>query len=392
MIDLSVYANQIQTEINALFNASALSDIQIVVFTDVGRYKAKKRRGNKVTTYINALLTSTPGANETANDGTGIYTDNLVLEFAVPLVGPRFNATEMHPTEEDDVFVFVEQVKSLVDKYFSTNVYDKYTDEDGKVYSVGFDFSMSATGAVGNDPRIGYYVTFTVYIVLSLVQNGINSRSVTLMIDGESVPFQSMSVKRTGVSNANVYSNSDNNVSKMLYTSSIFAIEVGFPAVTKGVATQFADYLTGGKSNTAHFVKLDWSGQEYYYLMTYGDISSSVEGTANVGLTMPLVELESESLLAAYPAKYTVARINVAETTKTVSLTVNTDCVVMSNGISERSAGAFSITVDPDKLEYDEETEYFLTVVACPLDNTAVTFSNVIGGSMTVIQEGVING
>ena len=234
MIDLSVYANQIQTEINALFNASALSDIQIVVFTDVGRYKAKKRRGNKVTTYINALLTSTPGANETANDGTGIYTDNLVLEFAVPLVGPRFNATEMHPTEEDDVFVFVEQVKSLVDKYFSTNVYDKYTDEDGKVYSVGFDFSMSATGAVGNDPRIGYYVTFTVYIVLSLVQNGINSRSVTLMIDGESVPFQSMSVKRTGVSNANVYSNSDNNVSKMLYTSSIFAIEVGFPAVTKG--------------------------------------------------------------------------------------------------------------------------------------------------------------
>ena len=250
MINLTQYAQQIETGLNDLVDNS----IRFVVWSDIGKYKQGARQGNSVTRYINCLLTRAPGQINTGNSGLIIASDSITLQVAVPTDPPRATGLEDNPEVNMDVYEFVEKIRNVMDAYFSQNIINGYTDENGKTYQTGMQYSLSATGNTDLAPTIGTYITFSVYITVNIVQNGINSREVKIYIDGEEVPFLTASPNRASVKATDVYAGS--NESETVVTSTAFIVEISQPATTGRIADQFNEYLLYGAPNIAHFAEI----------------------------------------------------------------------------------------------------------------------------------------
>lgn len=384
MIDLTQYANIIEVGLNNALNDSYL---KFVVWSDMGKFKRPERNGNTVTTYINCLLTRAPGTINTGNNGLVIATDSLTLQIAVPTRQPRSTAEAPSPEVEDDVYVFVEQIRNIVDDYFSHNVIQSFTEGD-KTYQAGMQYSLSATGDADIAPMLANYITFSVYITVNVVQNGINSREVSIELDGETIPFLTASPNRACERSSDTYS--DGGETENIITTTALSIDVAQPATTGKVTSQFTDYLLRGNRNMFHFLKLTIGDDSEIYPVTFGDTSASADGVLNMGTTIPFIRVRSAADLLRFPTYFTVVRF-VVTSFGSINFTVNGECIyAYANQIVKTPGGATSITVDEDMCEYDGEN-YFLQIRFCPTGTTAVTVTNNSSLSMQTEQQGVLN-
>lgn len=385
MINLKAYATNLQNGLNTAFNNP---NIQFTVWSDVGKYKRAKRKGNVVTSFINCILRREPGSIMTGNNGLIMATDSLRLEVAVPLMEPRQTVEAPAETIIEDTYAFVEKVRNVMDGYFSKNTIVGFTDEDGVSYMAGMEYSFSATGPVSLDPMIGQHIDFTVYISVNVVQNGINSRETRIEIDGRAIPFLTASPNRASVKSTDVYSDSPNGESDNIMISSAFVMDLSQPATSGVITSQFAKYLLHGRLNTAHFMKVTIGEESAYSVVTFGDISQSIEGVSNIGETMPLIRMRWNEDIMGFPKYMTVVRISVTgQTPVTVTVTPSADCIMHFGFITE-GATARTLEIKPEWLEYDEANdEYYMYVAACPKGNSAVTLT-ITGAASTVIQQG----
>lgn len=385
MIDLKQYAQMIQTGLNALLNSETL---KFVVWTDVGRYKRAGRTRNAVTTYINCLLERRPGEILTSNGGLEIANDSITFRCAVPLATPRQTTERVPPEVQADEYIFVEQIRSVLDTYFSTNTVRSFT-ENGVTYEAGMEYSFAATGDANMAPMIGDYIMLDVYITISVVQNGINSRNISVELDGERVPFLSASPNRAGERASETYS--DGGEVENIITTTAFSMDVSQPMTTGKVTSQFIDYLLHGQRNVYHFLKLTIGEQSEIYPVTFGDISASVEGSLNAGTVMPFIRVRAISDLLSFPTYFTVARL-IVKTFGTVTVSVSGPAIVSyANTIEEfDAASSYSIALNEDDCEWDGEN-YFLQIRACPLGDEPVriTCSSLLVTVQTD-QQGVI--
>ena len=385
MIDLEQYSQMIQTGLNTLLNSPTL---EFIVWSDVGKYKRAKRQVNTVTTAINCLLTRQPGEIMTSNGGLAIANDSLTFYCAVPLQTPRQTASVV-PEVQNDQYVFVEQIRSILDAYFSTNTVSSFT-ENGLTYEAGMQYSFAATGDSNMAPMIGEYLMLDVYITISVVQNGINSRNISVELDGERVPFLSASPNRAGDRASDTYS--DSGEVENIITTTAFSIDVSQPMTTGKVTSQFIDYLLTGQRNVYHFLKLTIADRSQIYPVTFGDISASVEGSLNAGTVMPFIRVRGLSDLLAFPEYFTVARL-VLNNAGTITVNVSAPCIVSyANVVKEYpKAAAISIDITQDICEYDG-TNYFLQIRACPTTDAVVDItcrSSLV--TLTTDQQGVVN-
>lgn len=385
MIDLKQYAQMIQTGLNALLDSETL---QFVVWTDVGRYKRAGRTRNSVTTYINCLLERRPGEILTSNGGLEIANDSITFRCAVPLATPRQTTETVPPEVQADEYIFVEQIRSVLDTYFSTNTVSSFT-EDGVTYEAGMEYSFAATGDANMAPMIGDYIMLDVYITIAVVQSGINSRNISIELDGERVPFTTASPNRAGERASETYS--DGGEVENIITTTALSIDVSQPMTTGKVTSQFIDYLLHGKRNVYHFLKLTIGEQSEIYPVTFGDISASVEGSLNAGTVMPFIRVRAISDLLSFPTYFTVARL-IVKTFGTVTVSVSGPAIVSyANTIEEfDAASSYSIALNEDDCEWDGEN-YFLQIRACPLGDEPVRIA--CSSSLVTVQtdqQGVI--
>ena len=382
MINLTSYAKTIEDGLNALLDNA---NIQFVVWCDVGKYKQPLRTGNKVTTYINCLLTRSTGTVQTGGGGLTIAVDNLRLEFAVPLKEPRQQAyAETAPEVENNQFPFVEQIRNIADTYFSTNTQTPYT-ENGVTYGAGFQYALTDTQIVEMATSIGGYATFAASISVYVVENGINSRSVSVEIDGINAPFMTLSPSRANEMSTDVYS--DGGESESIVTSTAFSLQIAQPATTDTVTEQFLDYLLDGDKNTVHFLKVTMGDKVKLYTITFGNVAASVEGSQNVGTVIPLLQVRNNPDLLNYPSYFTAATFT---QTGSVTITPSVDCLLYLGGVYELSAGQ-SVTVNvTDDMSYYNGSENVILVYACPA-NTGETVTLTSNVQLTILQQGVAN-
>lgn len=313
MINVNTIAENIENGLNAAF---ADPNIALHVWTDVGKYEKPVRTGNSVKVTLPALLTCISSSNTTASGGLVLGLQSLLLQIRFPQRKPRTSPDE----EPEEDYAFVEQMRDLLDAYFSAN--KTFAIEDGDTtYKVGMSYGISVSGTAELSNHLAPSYELDVNINLLYAENGVNSRDVTAQFDGVPVNFETANPARSATVSTDVYSSSDL-IATNFVNSTAFSVDCTIPATTNEVTMQFVEYLLKGKANTAHFVKLTWgTAAEKVFLMTMKDIQASVSGVENVGLVLPLMEI-SRADMANYPEGFYVARLTLENIEEETSITL----------------------------------------------------------------------
>lgn len=382
MIDIWQFAKTIERGLNKE------EGIVFKVWTDVGSYDAGTRVGNKGQNTIPCLLRRVSSPVTTPNNGILVATENLVLDVAVPFAPPRIVASDpTQPVVQDiedsrsGIYAFVELIREYLDNYFSTNRFEAF-EIDGETYQCGFEHHLGEIGDSSIQAGIGQFVTFSVEITIHLVQNGLNSMSVKVFIDGEQTPFLTASPSRNTIKQSDIYAGQGSE-SKTLNTSTAFALEISAPATDSRVISEFIDYLLYGKKDVAHFVKVKMGEKTRLMYATFGDVSASVEGVLNVGTTITITPIADNPELLEYPDYFKVFKISLPLAEQEVTLAVETDgeFELHFGGEFYKEGGKLydykgteipAIKVNTESLLYDYDTEMYYTYITMVSDSTVV--------------------
>lgn len=398
MIDVSTYAKEIEDGLNALISDLDNDDADIRdgyrfhVCPDIMEYKKAERveGRNKVLTFINCLLESTPSENATTANGLVLLVENFTLQIAVPTGMQRVTPSTMQQQQsidgESGVFLFVEKIKQIINSYFKLNEIETLQDDDGNVYACGFSYTQPSAGYADFAPVIGEYISLEAYITVNIVQNGVNSKNVAVEIDGESTPYQVLRPNRSVITSA-VVTSDGTGASKAITTATTLALDIALPATTGTITQQFNEFLVHGDINVAHFVKFSLNtNQSRYYLMTYGDISAQAEGVQNVGLTMPLIECVNNISLLDFPDYMKVLKISVDDLSddvisvhitrtggdNSVAFLVGRGSPIIVDRFLSLVNSPINMLVNRSSFDYDDETDEYTTyVILCPVDKSA---------------------
>ncbi len=353
---------------------NAVMDIENTEFrivSDIGEYKESERIENTVINYINAVLTTSPSANETANGGLVVAIEQFALRVIVPTIRIKTTPTEDPQSWENGEAVYVQKIKSIIDDFFKSNTNTEMTEGDN-IYSLGFTYSMSGTGNPAIEPLVGECIDFIVNIAVTVVQNGINSMDVIVTVDGKRVPYQKALPNRTAVQTSNVFSSDP--AAKILETSTIFALDVETPALK--TISSAGHWLLYGEVNEAHIVGMTYGEEKRYFLLQFVNSRGLSAGVANIGESYGLSECAYMPDMLDFPDAYTVTEQTFDTVPTEMTVSVPNDgtyiCLFPDSTISEMTAGS-SKTVDiPDSgLFYDEASEkYVAYFIYCKLEDT----------------------
>ena len=352
---------------NGLNAVNDIENTEFVVMPDLGEYKISTRQRNTVTNYINCILTTSPQANDTANGGLVIAIDQFALRVIVPTEKIRTTPGEDPISYEDDVYKYVEHIKSLVDEMFAVNKTGSM-EVGGKTYSLGYTYSMSATGDRQLITQIGDCIDFTVNIAVTIVQSGVNSMDVVVTVDGKRVPYQSATPNRSVQQTNNVFS--DDTEMKTIVLSSAFAMDMAAPAIQD--MSSAGKWLLDGKTNEAHFVGITYGSATKYYLLTFMNARGQSEGVTNVGENYAFAESPNIPDLLAFPEEYNVSATAFSAPTGELQVNIPSDgtyiCLLPDGSIKEYAAGtSFTAEVPEKGMLYDEDG-YYAYVVMCKLE------------------------
>ena len=365
MIELSVLANKLQDDLNALLGNP---EIQFKIWSEAGQYQAFQRVDNTVTWFINGNLRRTTSSNDANDLVMGV--NGLTLDFAIPIKQPRTNTTQ---TEEDlakikdGQYPFVEYITKAINGYFDKA--QVFTIKDGdSTYSIGFRAGMSTTGIVDLVPVLGNCITVNVFIELIYIQSGVNSKSVKITIDGQAIPFQSLRWGRSPMVERSVYAGDLD--SKNVITSTAFAIDIDLPiSITGPDNNPVSSYLLSGTPNVAHFVNLSIDGTEYNYFMTDNAAQASAQGISITGTSVSYMEVSNGYFEPGVNkmGMFIVPNSQVKKITAQVEVSNNPysgEFLACVGGKCAKYPLSFSIDITPDMLIYNKDKNaYYLTVV-----------------------------
>lgn len=378
MISLSSIANLIQTGINA----NMPENMQIKVWTDVGKYEPAIRTLNTIEYIFPALLTSVSSTNSTTNGGLIMGLQSLVLELKIPQEMPR---TTPEPTTDLD-YSFVENIRSILDNYFAANKTTVIVDGT-TTYKVGIAYGISESGNAEISSHFGGTFTFIVRLTLLYAENGINSRDVTVQFDNFPVQFETSLPSRSATVNTDVFSSST--IAKNIVTSTAFSFDFALPCTTDDISAEFINYLLTGTPNVVHFVKITWADvMSKTFLMTIKDAESNLSGVELAGLKMPLIEAMEAPEMLNYPSYFYIAVAYLTDESSEFSLTFPAGMYYFNGEIIEYSEEqTVTQTANTQNLVYNG-TQYGLYIVSpSAVQITAGTNISLI----SVIQEGVAN-
>lgn len=372
MIDIWQYAKKLEQGLN-----DGLENLAFKIWVDVGKFDLGYRDKNEAVNIIPCLLRRVSAPVTTPNNGIFVATENLVMDVAVPYFPPKKKAGDEQLGEiteeyESEKYVYVEATREYLDNYFHTNTFEAYT-IDGDTYQCGFEYHLSEVGDSSLQVGIGQFVTFSVDIIIHIVQNGLNSMDVKVFIDGIQAPFLTASPSRSTIKQSDVYAGLGSE-SKTANTSTAFALDITAPATDSRITSQFIDFLLYGKKDVAHFVKIKMGNKTRLMYATFGDVSASIEGVLNVGTTITLAPITDNPELIEYPDYFSVYRISLPDPVQDVTLTVTTagefclhfekDFYKEGNKIYNDSGKESVIKVTTQMLLYDPDHDEYYTYIA----------------------------
>ena len=364
MIQLSQLAKMFEDGLNAVFGDP---DVHFKIWADVGKETRPVRTGNTVSCDILGNLRTTSSANDANALVMGV--NSLALDFSVPLRRPWTNLAQTEDGLQDvqeGQYLFVEQVKAVIDEYFQR--VQIFSEKVGDVdVTMSLQAGSAVTGNVDLAAQLHTNVIISVYVTLYYLEGGINSKDVVFEVDGESVPFQTLVIGRRGAISSDVYSNRGETQNYL--SSSAVSVDFTFPANSDRMTSQVVDFLLRGSKNVARFVHFKYGAvDDHWLLMTFSTADTSLAGITFAGLSGSLITAADEIELLDFPAAYQVFRVKLsASTAKQIDLSVTSSGAVplyMAGNFYQPQGGsqAVSVAVDVDDGDYvydpDEDAYY----------------------------------
>lgn len=303
---------QLTDELSSALNAQGNPGVTFVLHNDTGEYTKAVRDYNDVKDVINGIVTLTSSEVENTNDGLTIASLTTRTELLVPCRDTEedieetvLNSDGTYGTEvaRTGNVKFLASVRDWIDEFCAKNGRKNITDADGVSYDVSFVYSLVASGVRQMDSLAGDYFTFTIYTDYSVIQGGVNSRSIRLTLDGEKISYSSITPRRVPTQEANVYAKGEA-IGKSLTSDTVFGLSVILPATGRNMTGKVFDYILNGNRNEAHFLTVNTPHVNKNYLVQFGQTDATASGVLNVGLTTSFVECVPDYELLKFPDSF----------------------------------------------------------------------------------------
>lgn len=328
MIELRALAKKLEEELNKVASGA----IEYKIFTDTGKFLKASRSGNTIITYINGLYTNSTSdisnvfnSADTEDGGLKIATMTNVLSLAIPCLDDEDSLYKVYRTKEKTTIKdkdgntkqvykdveeeqlieigtadFLAEIRKELDAIASKNLF--FT-QDG--YDVSVSFSLADSGTREQLPELGDCFTFSVDCYYNIIQGGDNSRNWLIYLDGELLPYSSISFSRNATTETTTYINRGRNTSTMVVADT-FAIGIEIPSLFLSFNDTVKDYLFNGDDGNAHFLQIiagkttDGNASKTRKLVIFTSDTMTASGVLNVGNKIQLNETNEEYGLTTF--------------------------------------------------------------------------------------------
>lgn len=275
---------QLQTLANALNNGLNANNRGLLFYVqpDTGDFKEADRTENKVSLYVNGILSIEDSA-VIPTQALEVVTQTARLELLVEI------------DEDIPAAPQIGVVRSVLQDYFAQATVQYLEDETGKTYSVAVSSSLLASGTAAIRQVAGDSFSLSMSIYYSFIQNGINSLNCPILLDGVVLPYSTATISRIPVVDGTPYSDTDA-VTKNRVTATALGVDMTITAVRAGegdninVAMQalYACLLDG--ATDTHTLTLTLGDETREYSVLFGNVGLSLDGVKNAGSTVSFVE------------------------------------------------------------------------------------------------------
>lgn len=293
MIQLQTLAKKINTDLVDTTIITERGDYKFFVVADTADYKRAEREGNKVTVFINGNLILTSSNVESTQAGSVNATIGTRLDLLVPVLDGN---------DEDGNKQLVEDVRAILDDYFSTNGEGNISDGT-KTFYYGYQYNIAVSGARAMLPEVGDSFIFSIDISYYFIENGVSSKAIKLKIDNDNVDYLTLGISRNTTQESDTPSDTQNGAAENVDLATVFAINVTMPMILSNYMNKVVAYALGQRTiGTAMRVVLtmprwdnpnsvtdsDQFTQEYNMVISDAKINS--EGALNASVSFTLTE------------------------------------------------------------------------------------------------------
>lgn len=277
MIETSVLAQILQDGLNANSDGVAFK-----VFADDGQFQRAIRNVNTITKFVNGVYTII-SSDLLPFKALNMYSITATLDLVVDV--------ENAGKDANGNYIQVEKVKKALNDYGNA--------QNGQIFEIsGLDYQITAVynfATVGTEQvlsPIGRCIPIQMWIRYQFVENGVNSNSANIYVNGESLPVQVGSITRMRTMTNNTYSG--DTATKGTGEQNSLSIDLTMPLLSTKFGKELTEDVLNGGDNKAYLVAVDYNTKMRVFLMTFGTNASNFEINKNVGQKFALIEVMPE--------------------------------------------------------------------------------------------------
>ena len=272
-------------DLNAALNGILADDSRVFdIIPDGGEYVGYTRKYNDITQYIEGVASITD-SGITPLSGIEVATQTLSVTVAVKLDPQK-------GVKDEDIFL---PVRNAIAAYASQTYRNASTENNGTdnvmTYTVAFSATLPYAGELAIRPEIGRSIIYTFSVSYSFIQNGVNSQDITLTFEGETVPFEELTIVRVPVQDGGAFSSSGG-AARNITTQTALELNFSTPALTNNKISKelTAFVLTGIEKAFDVTIETPYAENATAYKMSFGQSNLTARGAENCGLSTSLVE------------------------------------------------------------------------------------------------------
>ena len=257
MINLNDLSKQMENDLNQRpFSTSDLAmlaeyfpgvDFKFRIILDTAEYQPPERDGNKVTIYINGIMSIISSETEGINISPLSYNAliNTSVDFLIPMAQEE---------DEDGASVLVEAVRMHIGTALQYGVSRDIEDEGGMKYLLGEFHKIGNTGMRAVRERVGDSMTLSLFSKYILIAAGVASSEYQLYVvdpndEEEPIVYSSLSLSRKTVIDyalAAEDANEGQTSARGTPQNTVLTIAFSAPVRSANIDRLLADYMLRG--------------------------------------------------------------------------------------------------------------------------------------------------
>ena len=161
-------------------------------------------------------------------------------------------------------------------------------------YEVTPSFNGVTVGEIAQLSPIGEILPMYLDLVYTFIQSGINSNSVQIFLNGESLYFEKCSLSRVRLAESNTFAGGKS--TKTVIQNNGLSIDLNAPLLDTTQSGVIEDDVLDGGNNVAQCVQYVRGTKVRNYIMVFGNTTENLEMAKNIGANVSLVEGKQDIL------------------------------------------------------------------------------------------------